>query len=133
MDALAIDHANLRIPPDSIDEALDFYVGKLGFEAEGLSAFEQGELPFVAIRLTDRSTIHLWPETDFEPPGERNFDHLAIHLEDSEQTIRETLSGANIVDQREVLGASGWAQSFYVRDPFGYLLELKSKHGPEFG
>jgi catechol 2,3-dioxygenase-like lactoylglutathione lyase family enzyme len=130
MDAVAIDHLNVRIPTDGIDRALAFYRDGLGFDVERLDAFEAGERPFFAVRLAPESVLHLWPDEDFEEPTGRNFDHVAIHLDATGEEIRETVAAADvpIVDDRTVAGAQGEARSVYVRDPFGYLLELKSRH-----
>lgn len=131
MDPRAIDHVNLKIPADGRDRALAFYRDTLGFDAERLDQFAAGDTPFFAIRLHDRSVLHLWPDPAFEPPTGRNFDHVSIHLVETAESIRSTLHSADvpIEDDREVLGAAGEATAVYVRDPFGYLLELKARHG----
>ena len=131
MDAVAIDHVNLRIPPDGIHQAIDWYVERLGFEVERVAEFEAGEKPFIAVRLTDTTVIHLWPDPDFEPSSGLNFDHVSIHLDESVESIRETVekAGISVEDDRTVAGAQGDARAIYVRDPFGYLVELKARHG----
>lgn len=131
MEPVAIDHLNLKIPLDGRDRALTFYRDTLGFAADRLDRFAADEIPFFAIRLTDTSVIHFWPDPDFEPPTNQNYDHVSIHLEDSIESIRETLddTGIPLEDDREVLGAAGTARAVYVRDPFGYLIELKARHG----
>lgn len=130
MDVHAIDHANLHIPADGVDDALAFYRDDLGFEIDRLDQFQAGETPFFAVRLTPHSVIHLWPDPAFEAPSGEGYDHLAIHLAESLEEIRETVENAAITieDERTVLGAAGEATSIYVRDPFGYLLELKADH-----
>ncbi|MFW5922506.1 MAG: VOC family protein [Halodesulfurarchaeum sp.] len=131
MEAVAIDHLNLKIPPNGRDRALAFYRDTLGFDADRLEQFAAGDLPFFAVRLTDTSVIHFWPDPDFESPSGLNYDHVSIHLEASIESIRETLddAGVPIVDDREVVGAAGTGRAVYVRDPFGYLVELKARHG----
>ena len=130
MDAVAIDHLNLRIPAGEREQAVDFYGHTLGFDLEGLAAHAAGERPFFAVRLTEHSVIHLWPDPDFGAPTGQNYDHVSIHLDESAAAIRERLESAAITieDDREVLGAAGSARALYVRDPFGYLLELKTHH-----
>lgn len=131
MDATAIDHVNLRIPPDGIQQAIDWYVDGLGFEVERIAEFEAGEKPFIAVRLTETTVIHLWPDPDFEQPSGRNYDHVSIHLDEPADSIRETVenSGLSVEDDRTVAGAMGEGRAVYVRDPFGYLIELKARHG----
>jgi catechol 2,3-dioxygenase-like lactoylglutathione lyase family enzyme len=130
MDVVAIDHLNLRIPAGEREQAVDFYGQKLGFDLEGLAAHDAGERPFFAVRLTEHSVIHLWPDPDFETPTDLNYDHVSIHLQASATEIRDRLESADIAveDDREVLGAAGSARALYVRDPFGYRLELKAHH-----
>ncbi|AOW80172.1 lactoylglutathione lyase [Halodesulfurarchaeum formicicum] len=130
MDAIAMDHVNLRIPAAGRDRAVEFYGEKLGFEIELEDAFDAGDRPFFAVRLTPQSVLHLWPDPEFEPPQKQNFDHVAIHLDASIEAIREDLAAAGVesVDDREVFGAMGTARSVYVQDPFGYLVELKARH-----
>lgn len=130
MDAVAIDHVNLRIPATGLQQALDFYRDALGFEIERLEQFEAGEKPFIAVRLSKHSVLHLWPDPDFEAPSGRNYDHVSIHLDESAERIREILENAElpIEDDRTVAGAVGHERAIYVRDPFDYLVELKAAH-----
>lgn len=130
MDAVAIDHINLRIPSDGLPQALEFYRDGLGFEIERRDEFEAGETPFIAVRLTDTSVIHLWPDPDFESPDGSNYDHISIHLDESGESIRETVEDTPvpIEDDRTVAGAVGQERAIYVRDPSGYLVELKAAH-----
>jgi len=130
MHSTAIDHLNLKIPVDERETAIEFYENTLGFEIERLEQFETGETPFFAVRLTPNSVLHLWPDEDFEAPTRNNYDHVSIHLEESHDQIRNKLESQDvpIVDDREVLGANGEARAIYIRDPFGYLVELKESH-----
>ncbi|MFB6085228.1 MAG: VOC family protein [Halodesulfurarchaeum sp.] len=130
MEPIALDHLNLKIPPDGRDRALEFYEDILGFEPDRLEEFSSGEISFFAIRLTGETVLHLWPDPEFERPSGRNYDHVSIHLEESIESIRATLAdaGVEVEDDREVLGAGGTARAVYVRDPFGYLVELKARH-----
>jgi catechol 2,3-dioxygenase-like lactoylglutathione lyase family enzyme len=130
MDAVSIDHVNLRIPANGIPQALEFYRDVLGFEIERRDEFKADEKPFIAVRLTETSVIHLWPDPNFESPNGWNYDHISIHLEESGEAIRETIEDAAvpIEDDRMVAGAVGHERAIYVRDPFGYLVELKAAH-----
>ncbi|MFB6170330.1 MAG: VOC family protein [Haloarculaceae archaeon] len=129
MDAATIDHVNLKIPADGVDDALAFYRDGLGFEADRLDAYESGEKPFFAIRLTDENVLHLWPDDSFDPPTGTNFDHVAVRLDESIADVKATLDAAGIDVDREFepLGATGTAPAVYVEDPFGYRLELKAR------
>ena len=129
MDARAIDHVNLRIPEHGADDAVAFYRDGLGFEIEGRDRYEAGEKPFFDVRLTPAAVIHLWPTPEFDRPEATNYDHVAITVAESIETIRETLAAADVAVEHELespLGATGEAPAVYVRDPFGYRVELKS-------
>jgi catechol 2,3-dioxygenase-like lactoylglutathione lyase family enzyme len=127
MEARAIDHVNLSMPEDRIDEALAFYRDALGFETENLDAYREGTRPLFSFRLGDTCIIHVSPTDGFEPPTGNNFDHVAIVLEASIDAIRNLLDDHGIEIERDgtPLGATGRNPAVYVRDPFGYLLELK--------
>lgn len=125
----AIDHVNLRIPLDEIDTAIRFYGEILGFDLENRDRYETGQKSFFSIRLADESVIHLRPVDDFEPPTEHNFDHVALLIEESIEDVQSLLAAHDIAIEREgkPLGATGTAPAIYVRDPFGYLLEIKER------
>lgn len=129
MDASAIDHVNLRIPEDGVETAVAFYGDALGFDVENRDLFESGDKPFVSVRLTPVSIIHLQPTAAFHPPDETAFDHVAIEFDHTIEEIRDSLDAAGVeVDrQLEPLGATGVAPAVYVTDPFGYTLELKAR------
>ena len=59
MDVEAIDHVNLRIPTESVDDATDFYGDRLGFDIEGLERFRDDEQSFFDVRLAPGHVIHL--------------------------------------------------------------------------
>ena len=129
MDVAAIDHVNLRVPADGVDEATRFYGDRLGFAVEGLDRYRDGEQSFFDVRLTPGAVVHLWPTDAFEPPSGDGFNHLALRVEADREAVVERLSAADIDVETELdapLGATGRAPAVYVEDPFGYLLELKT-------
>ncbi|WP_231189593.1 VOC family protein [Haladaptatus sp. DYF46] len=127
MNVHAIDHVNLKIPKNGIDATTTFYHDVLEFDVENRDRYEAGEKGFFSIRLTDESVIHLRPVTDFKPPSGNSFDHVAFHIEGSIDDIKARLTAHDIDIERESnpLGATGTAPAIYVRDPSGYLLEIK--------
>ncbi|MFC6786926.1 VOC family protein [Halobaculum halobium] len=128
MNVRTIDHVNLRIPADGLADAGAFYADGLGFELEGVDRFEAGEKPFFDVRLAPEHVIHLWPTDEFEPPTATNYDHVALVVEADVATVTEALADAGIEVERRLdspLGATGEAGAVYVRDPFGYRVELK--------
>jgi len=127
METLGIDHVHLRIPDDETAHAIEFYRDLLGFGLEGVAAYERGDSPIFPVRLTPDAIIHLKPTADFTHPERRNFDHLAVVLDEDITDVKQELEDAGVIIEREgtPTGATGDAPAIYVRDPFGYLLELK--------
>ncbi len=136
MHARHIDHINLRIPPDGIDDAREFYGEKLGFGIEE-TLYETGAKPFFDVRLSPTAVIHLWPTDEFAPPVATNYDHVAVVVEESDEEIETELESAGVAIETVLdspLGAVGESAAVYVRDPFGYRVEIKtapsdSSHG----
>jgi len=131
MEVSAIDHVNIRIPADGVDEAVAFYRDGLGFEPENLDRYRDGERTLFSVRLNEESIIHIRPVESFTPPDGEGFDHFAIVVNDPIEAVRDRLDDADIPIERDgnPLGATGRAPAVYVRDPFGYLIELKSASG----
>jgi catechol 2,3-dioxygenase-like lactoylglutathione lyase family enzyme len=128
MNATHLDHANLRIPADRVDDAVAFYRDTLGFALEDLDAYRDGDRPIFSVRLSETSLIHLSPSEEFHPSTAKNFDHVAIVVEDSIDAVKQQLVDAGIQIERESTpkGATGSAPAVYIRDPFGYRLEIKT-------
>ncbi|MFD1569239.1 VOC family protein [Halorubrum laminariae] len=129
MIARHIDHVNLRIPAEGVDEAREFYGDALGFGIED-ALYAAGEKPFFDVRISETGVIHLWPTASFEPPTATNYDHVAVVVEEPIDAIESELDAAG-VDVEKILdsplGATGEAGAVYVRDPFGYRVELKER------
>jgi catechol 2,3-dioxygenase-like lactoylglutathione lyase family enzyme len=124
-----LDHANLTIPEDGVDDAVAFYRDALGFELEDLDAYRAGDRPIFSVRLSETGLLHLSPSENFEPPEGTDFDHVAIVVEDGIDAIEQQLSEAGVEIEREprdLKGATGTAPAVYVRDPFGYRVEIKT-------
>lgn len=124
-----IDHLNLHIPVDGVERAREFYGDTLGFGIED-SLYEVGEKSFFDVRLAPQSVLHLRPVEDFEPPERRNFDHVCLVLDETIADVKARLAEADVEIEKESegpMGATGAAPAVYVRDPFGYRLELKER------
>lgn len=128
MNAAHLDHVNLRIPSDRVDDAVAFYRDTLGFALEDLDAYRDGDRPIFSVRLSETSIIHLSPSEEFRPSTAKNFDHVAIVVDDPIGEVKQELTDAGIEIERESTpkGATGSAPAVYVRDPFGYRLEIKT-------
>ena len=128
MNVTRLDHLNLRIPADGVADALDFYRDALGIEIEGLDRYRTDEKPFFDLRVAPDQVVHLWPTPTFDPPTATNYDHLALAVDTDIETIERELADAGVEIESHLdspLGATGEAPAVYVRDPFGYRVELK--------
>jgi catechol 2,3-dioxygenase-like lactoylglutathione lyase family enzyme len=128
MDVATIDHVTFHVPEDGVEDAVAFYGDALGFGIEGLDAFEAGEKPFFDVRLGPRNVLHVWPLADFEAPDERGYDHLALLVDDPLDDVLAGLEERGVEIERRMdapRGATGEAPGAYLRDPFGYRVELK--------
>src|SRR5215203_1583835 len=121
------DHTNWRVR--DVERSLGFYRDVLGLEPFGLDEYERGEHPLVSLRVTPGFILHLRPDPTFEPVPTGGYDHLALVVEGTNpDALAELLkeAGVEIENSSEnVIGARGSGQALYVRDPDGYLIELK--------
>ena len=121
------DHTNWRVR--DVGRSLGFYRDVLGLEPFGLEAYERGEHPLVSLRVTPGFILHLRPDPTFEPTSTGGYDHLALVVEDTTpEALTEHLEAAGVEVEStsgNVIGARGSGQALYVRDPDGYLIELK--------
>jgi catechol 2,3-dioxygenase-like lactoylglutathione lyase family enzyme len=130
MDGRAIDHVNIKIPDNRVDDAVEFYHETLGFDPEQLDAYREGERTLFSFRLSESAVIHVRPvdPDEFEEPRGDNYDHFAIVLDADLDEITDTLEAGGVEIRRtsNPLGATGRNPAAYVSDPFGFVIELKS-------
>jgi catechol 2,3-dioxygenase-like lactoylglutathione lyase family enzyme len=73
--------------------------------------------------------LHLRPDRTFEAVSTGGYDHLALVVEGTNpDALAEHLTDAGVEIERRsanVVGARGSGEALYVRDPDGYLIELK--------
>jgi catechol 2,3-dioxygenase-like lactoylglutathione lyase family enzyme len=121
------DHTNWRVK--DVERSLGFYRDLLGLEPFGLDAYERGEHPLVSLRVTPEFILHLRPDPTFEAVSTGGYDHLALVVEGTcPDALAERLTDAGVEIERRsenVVGARGSGEALYVRDPDGYLIELK--------
>ncbi|ERH12860.1 MAG: hypothetical protein J07HB67_01886 [halophilic archaeon J07HB67] len=129
MNTTRLDHLNLRIPADGVPDALDFYRDTLDIGVEGLDRYRADEKPFFDLRIAPDQVVHLWPTPEFDRPTATNYDHLALAVAEPIETVETELADAGVEIESHLdspLGATGEAPAVYVRDPFGYRVELKA-------
>ena len=121
------DHTNWRVK--DVERSLGFYRDVLGLEPFGLDEYERGEHPLVSLRVTPEFILHLRPDPTFETVSTGGYDHLALVVEGTNlDALAERLTEAGVEIERRsenVVGARGSGGALYVRDPDGYLIELK--------
>jgi catechol 2,3-dioxygenase-like lactoylglutathione lyase family enzyme len=121
------DHTNWRVK--DVERSLAFYRDVLGLEPFGLEEYERGEHPLVSLRVTPEFILHLRPDPTFDTVSTGGYDHLALVVEGTNlDALAEHLTEAGVqIEGRSesVVGARGSGEALYVRDPDGYLIELK--------
>jgi catechol 2,3-dioxygenase-like lactoylglutathione lyase family enzyme len=127
-----IDHINVHVPEDEVDRAVEFYRDWLGFETANLEAYRAGDRSLFTFRPSEGCVIHVMPVEEFEPPG-RNLNHVAVLLDDTLEEVEETIAdaGVEVVRRRDRSDRPGADVAIYVRDPFGYTIELRPEPEPD--
>src|SRR3712207_3226701 len=103
-----------------------FFQAEDGIRDIGVTGVQTCALP---IWITPEFIIHLRPDPTFEPTSTGGYDHLALVVEGTNpDALAEYLTDAGVeIESRSenVVGAQGSGEALYVRDPDGYLIELK--------
>ncbi|NGN69611.1 VOC family virulence protein [Streptomyces sp. A7024] len=114
------DHLVLNV--GDVERALDFYCGTLGLGPVRVEEWRAGKVPFPSARINAETIIDFFSR----PRTESNVDHICLVVEplDWQQVVD---SGAFDVLEGPVgrFGARGEAQSIYVKDPDGNVVELR--------
>ncbi len=125
----ALDHFVLRVR--DLERALGFYRDVLGLEALNLEEFRAGRRPFVSLRV-GQQLLDLVPDPGFAGPDQGPHDgflHFCVIVAGPLTELVPWLlaRGVALVEDRPSwrMGAQGWGWSLYIRDPDGYVVELK--------
>lgn len=120
MRVTGLDHVVLLC--SDVEASIAFYAGVLGLEAIDLEAWRDKKAFFPSVRIDEATILDLLQGT----PDGRNTDHLCLVIEPTDLDALAARTDLNVVEgpvQRG--GARGVGWSVYVKDPDGYLLELK--------
>ena len=119
-DPLGLDHIVLRVRDQ--EAAQRFYIDVLGCTLDHVNA----RISLVQLRFGEQ-LIDLLPGR----PSAEGLDHFCLSIRCADLgTVREALAGRGVTLEGEVVerrGAYGTGPSLYLRDPDGYLIELKPR------
>src|SRR5690348_1899850 len=126
----SLDHLVLNVT--DAESSLTFYEG-LGLPAERADAYRAGTVPFPSVRINDTTIIDLFPPSLHHAKIDgNNVNHFCFVVDADTDGLREKLIalGMHIAhEDPNNFGARGYGASFYVRDPDGNTIELKSYGG----
>lgn len=126
----ALDHVVLRVR--DLERSLGFYRDTLGLPIEMLEEYRAGTRPFVSARVGGQ-LIDLVPDPTYDPrSGDGGLLHLCVRVAGglaADVLPRVRAAGIEILEPEPMirLGATGYGPSVYVRDPDGYVVELKEE------
>jgi catechol 2,3-dioxygenase-like lactoylglutathione lyase family enzyme len=124
-----LDHVVLNVL--DVDRSLRFYAGVLGLKIERLAEFQRGEAPFPSVRVDPATIIDLFPPALHEPRPQSgaNLHHLCFVVAETLEEVRSHLDAAGVPIAEgpvRVFGARGIGTSYYVADPDGNGVELRT-------
>lgn len=125
-----LDHLVLRVR--DLERAVSFYGDLLGLPIECLEEYRAGTRPFISARVGGQ-LIDLVPDPTYDPAAgaeQSGFLHLCLRVRGrlaGDLLPRLRARAVDVIEEAPVLrlGATGYGPSIYVRDPDGYVVELK--------
>ncbi|MFD7918036.1 VOC family protein [Streptomyces sp. NPDC059740] len=120
------DHLVLRVR--DIERSLAFYTGELGLAPVRVDRWRQGEVPFPSVRVSPGTLIDLVRDEDAaaDGPPRTNVDHICLVVEPVDWDEVIASGRFTVLDgPGPRFGARGTAQSLYVEDPDGNVVELR--------
>lgn len=123
-----LDHFVLRVR--DLDASIAFYRDVLGLPIEMLEEYRAGARPFVSARVGGQ-LIDLVPDPTYDG-AVGGLLHFCVRVGGSlvdDLLPRVRAAGVTVIEDAPMirLGATGYGQSIYVRDPDGYVVELKEE------
>lgn len=124
-----LDHFVLRVR--DLDASIAFYREVLGLPIEMLDEYRAGSRPFVSARVGGQ-LIDLVPDSTYDGAA-GGLLHFCVRVEGplADAVLpRVRAAGVDVIEDQPLirLGATGYGPSIYVRDPDGYVVELKEEH-----
>lgn len=122
-----LDHFVLRVR--DLDRAIAFYGEVLGLPIEMLDEYRAGTRPFVSARVGGQ-LIDLVPDPTYDG-AMGGLVHFCVRIAGGLDDVvpRLRAAGVEVIEEAPMmrLGATGYGSSIYVRDPDGYVVELKEE------
>ncbi|QBJ89085.1 VOC family virulence protein [Streptomyces seoulensis] len=124
MRVIAFDHLVLNVA--DIERSLSFYTGPLGLVPVRVEEWRAGEAPFPSVRVSPTTLIDLVEVSHGRGLEGSNVDHICLVVEplDWQQSI-ESGTFTVLDGPGKRFGARGIADSVYVQDPDGNIVELR--------
>jgi catechol 2,3-dioxygenase-like lactoylglutathione lyase family enzyme len=124
-----LDHFVLRVR--DLDASVAFYRDLLGLPIEMLEEYRAGTRPFVSARVGG-PLIDLVPDPTYDG-ALGGLMHFCLRVDGGLTDMvlpRLRAAGVTIIEDAPMvrLGATGYGRSIYIRDPDGYVVELKEEH-----
>lgn len=121
-----LDHFVLRVR--DLDRSIGFYRDVLGLPIEMLDEYRSGARPFVSARVGGQ-LIDLVPDPTYDGTL-GGFLHFCVRVAgglEADVLPRMRAARVDVIEDAPMtrLGATGHGLSIYVRDPDGYVVELK--------
>ena len=128
MEATAIDHVNVRVPDRDLDAYVEFYCDDMGFDLDYYDEYQAGERDFFYVRLGEDCIVHVSPRETIPEPDGRTFNHFAVFVDESIDTVKARIEAAAVEILTEAVreGGRGEHPCVYVEDPVGYTVEFKA-------
>ena len=124
-----LDHFVLRVR--DLDASIRFYGDVLGLPIEMLEEYRAGTRPFVSARVGGQ-LIDLVPDPTYDGTL-GGLVHFCVRVEGNLAGAvlgRVRAAGVEIIEDEPMmrLGATGYGPSIYIRDPDGYVVEIKEEN-----
>jgi catechol 2,3-dioxygenase-like lactoylglutathione lyase family enzyme len=118
------DHLVLVV--EDVERTLDWYRRHAGLAPVRQDEWRAGEVPFPSLRVDESTIIDLIPGLRLAD-GRGHLDHICLVV-DSRAELDALASDPEIevVDRGSRFGARGVAESIYVHDPDGLLVEFRT-------
>lgn len=122
------DHLVLVV--DDVERTLEWYGRHAGLDGVRVDEWRAGDVPFPSLRVDESTIIDLVPGLD-AADGRGHLDHICLVI-DSRAELDALASDPDleVVDRGPRFGARGVAESIYVRDPDGLLVEFRTYPDP---